>query len=68
MSGNFVHIHHTYDPVPLLFMWIIVILLIAVIGALSSNPPERINQSFKEDHSKIQYITIGGGQTTTKHS
>lgn len=63
-----VHIHHSYDPIPLLMMWIIVIVIVAVVGTLSISPPERSYQSFNEDNSKIQYITIGGGPTTTKHS
>jgi len=57
-------IHYSYDPIPLLMVWIIVIVLIAVIGALRQSPPERPYQSFTEDHSKIQYITIGGASTT----
>lgn len=52
------------DSFPLLGWWILVIILIAVIGALNQTPPERLNQSFKEDNSKIQYITIGGATTT----
>jgi len=52
------------DSFPLLGIWIIVIILVAVIGLLSQDPPERFNQSFKEDNSTIQYITIGGATTT----
>jgi hypothetical protein len=63
-----VHVHHSYDPLPLIGMWIVVIIIIGIIGALSMNPPERHYQSFNEDNSKIQYITIGGAPATTKHS
>nr|ASA69345.1 p7b [Tobacco necrosis virus D]QYA72315.1 ORF4 [Tobacco necrosis virus D] len=52
------------DPFPLLGVWIIVIIIIAVIGLLNQSPPERPYQTFKEDNSKIQYITIGGATTT----
>lgn len=52
------------DSFPLLGVWIIVIIIIAVIGLLNQSPPERPYQSFNEDHSKIQYITIGGATTT----
>ncbi|CAA64250.1 hypothetical protein [Leek white stripe virus] len=44
---------------PLLAVWIIVIVLVAVIGALLQTPPETINQVFNEDHHKTQYINIG---------
>jgi len=57
-------IHYSYDPIPLLMVWIIVIVLIAVIGALRQSPPERPYHSFKHDESKIQYITIGGASQT----
>nr|UHS72266.1 MAG: hypothetical protein 3 [Betanecrovirus sp.] len=52
------------DPFPLLGVWILVIIIIAVIGLLNQSPPERPYQSFNEDNSKIQYITIGGATTT----
>nr|UOF93436.1 ORF4 [Tobacco necrosis virus D] len=52
------------DPFPLLGVWIIVIIIVAVIGLLNQSPPERSYQTFKEDNSKIQYITIGGSTTT----
>lgn len=52
------------DPFPLLGVWILVIIIIAVIGALHQSPPERPYQSFHEDNHKIQYITIGGSTTT----
>jgi len=58
---------HQRDPFPLLGVWIIVIIIVAVIGLLNQSPPERPYQSFNEDNSKIQYITIGG-ETTTKVS
>ncbi len=48
------------DPFPLLGVWIVVIVLVAVIGALTQSPPERPNQSFNENNQKVQYITIGG--------
>lgn len=50
---------------PLLGWWIISIVLVAVIGALSREPPETLNQSFKYDSSKVQYITIGGSTNQT---
>nr|UHS72069.1 MAG: hypothetical protein 3 [Betanecrovirus sp.]UHS72391.1 MAG: hypothetical protein 3 [Betanecrovirus sp.] len=53
---------------PLLGWWIITIVLIAVIGALSMPPPESLNQVFTHDHSKIQYITIGGATQAPKYS
>lgn len=49
-------------------VFIIVIVLIAVIGALRQSPPERPYQSFHTDNHKIQYIRIGTGDTTTKVS
>nr|UHS72163.1 MAG: hypothetical protein 4 [Betanecrovirus sp.] len=52
------------DQVPLLGIWIITIIIIAVVGMLYQSPPERPYQSFNEDNSKIQYITIGGSTTT----
>lgn len=52
------------DPFPLLGMWIIVIVLVAAIGALTQNPPERPNHSFNENNQKVQYITIGGASTS----
>lgn len=52
------------DPFPLLGWWILVIIIVAVIGLLNQSPPERPYQSFNEDNSKIQYITIGGASTT----
>nr|P27212.1 RecName: Full=Uncharacterized protein p6 [Tobacco necrosis virus D]UOF92978.1 ORF4 [Tobacco necrosis virus D]BAA00789.1 7K protein [Tobacco necrosis virus D] len=55
---------HQRDPFPLLGVWIIVIIIVAVIGLLNQSPPERPYQTFKEDNSKIQYITIGGSTTT----
>jgi len=55
---------HQRDPFPLLGVWIIVIIIVAVIGLLNQSPPERPYQSFNEDNSKIQYITIGGATTT----
>lgn len=58
------YIIYQNDPFPLLGVWIIVIIIIAVVGALHQSPPERPYQSFKEDNSKIQYITIGGATTT----
>jgi len=53
-----------HDATPLLMVWIIVIVLVAVIGALMQSPPERPYHSFKHDESKIQYITIGGASQT----
>nr|ACT31463.1 p7b [Tobacco necrosis virus D] len=55
---------HQRDPFPLLGAWIIVIIIVAVIGLLNQSSPERPYQTFKEDNSKIQYITIGGSTTT----
>lgn len=55
------------DPFPLLAVWIIVIVLIAVIGALIQTPPDRLDQSYHANNQKVQYITIGGG-TQTKTS
>lgn len=56
------------DRSELLFIWIIVIIIIAVIGALLQTPPESTYQVFSNDSSKIQYITIGGATTTTVSS
>jgi hypothetical protein len=53
---------------PLLGWWVLIIVLIAVIGALSKDPPESLNQTFTHDHSKVQYITIGGAQQPPKYS
>nr|UHS72214.1 MAG: hypothetical protein 3 [Tombusviridae sp.] len=52
------------DPTPLLVFWICVIVLVAVIGALSQTPPETFHQSFNYDSSKLQYIKIGGETKT----
>lgn len=57
-------VQQTHDPFPLLGVWIIVIVLIAAIGALTQSPPERPNHSFNENNQKVQYITIGGTSTT----
>lgn len=57
-------IQQTHNPLPLLGVWIIVIVLIAAIGALTQSPPERPNHSFNENNQKVQYITIGGTSTT----
>jgi len=57
-------IQQSPDPFPLLGVWIIVIVLVAAIGALTQSPPERPNQSFNENNQKVQYITIGGTSTT----
>jgi len=54
----------TPDPFPLLGVWIIVVVLVAVIGALIQSPPERPYQSFNENNQKVQYITIGGASQT----
>jgi len=62
-------VRETVDHLPLLAVWIITIFLIAVIGALSQSPPERINHSFNENNQKVQYITIGGtSQTKTSEN
>jgi len=53
------------DPLPLLAVWILVVIIVAVVGALSQTPPERPYQSFICDSSKVQYITIGGESKTT---
>jgi len=60
--------YHHDNPIPLLAVWIFVIVLIACIGMLSQHPPEYPNQVFGANNSthKVQYITIGGGQTQTK--
>lgn len=55
------------DPFPILGVWIIVIIIIAVIGLLVQSPPERPYHSFTSDQSKVQYITIGG-ESKTKYS
>lgn len=52
------------SEVSLLFVWILIIVLVAVIGALMQRPPERSDQSIHENNSKVQYITIGGGSQT----
>jgi len=57
-------VRESVDKLPLLAAWILIILLIAIIGALSQNPPERINHSFNENNQKVQYITIGGTSQT----
>jgi hypothetical protein len=57
-------IQHVYSPLPLLMVWIVVIILVAAIGALTQNPPERPNQSFNENNQKVQYITIGGASSS----
>lgn len=57
-------IQQSSDPFPLLGVWIIVIVLVAAIGALTQSPPERPNHSFNENNQKVQYITIGGTSTT----
>nr|WOC94072.1 hypothetical protein 4 [Gorica betanecrovirus 1] len=56
------------NPLPILGVWIIVIVIVGVIGALIRDPPETIHQSFRHDHSKLQYISIGGGSTTANIS
>jgi hypothetical protein len=53
------------DSMPLLSVWIIVIVIVAVIGLLAQTPPERTHQSFVDNNSKTQYITIGGESKTT---
>jgi hypothetical protein len=53
------------SDVSLLAIWIVVIVIVAVIGALSQTPPESLHQVIKYDSSKLQYITIGGSTTTT---
>lgn len=57
-------IQQSSDPFPLLGVWIIVIVLVAAIGALTQSPPERPNHSFNENNQKVQYITIGGTSTS----
>lgn len=57
-------IQQSPNPLPLLGVWIIVIVLVAAIGALTQSPPERPNQSFNENNQKVQYITIGGTSTS----
>lgn len=52
------------DHFPLIGLWIIVIILVAVIGALSQTPPERTDHSSYANNSKVQYITIGGASQT----
>nr|UHS72103.1 MAG: hypothetical protein 4 [Betanecrovirus sp.] len=52
------------EQVNLLGIWILVIIIVAVIGLLSKEPPERINHSFHHQQLKTQYITIGGTSTT----
>lgn len=59
--AKYILIQTNSDPMPLLGVWIIVIVLVAVIGALMQRPPERSDQSIHENNSKVQYITIGGG-------
>ncbi len=59
------HTCHVCDTqYPLLGWWILVIVLIAVLGALAQPPPESFNQTLNHDNSKIQYITIGGATQT----
>lgn len=53
-------IHHYDSPFPLLGVWIIVILIVYVVGALSQNPAVSSNHSYNENNQKVQYITIGG--------
>lgn len=64
--AKIVYIHET--TFPLLGWWIIIIVLIAVLGALAQSPPESLNQTFRHDHSKIQYINIGGQPQPPKYS
>ncbi len=52
------------ESFPLLGLWIIVIIIVAVIGLLSQEPPERPYHSFHHQQLKTQYITIGGASTT----
>lgn len=60
-------IREQVSQLSLLGCWILVIILVAVIGALSKSPPERINHSFNENNQKVQYITIGGASQTKTH-
>jgi len=53
-------IHHYDSPFPLLGVWIIVILIVYVVGALSQSPVVSSNHSYNENNQKVQYITIGG--------
>jgi hypothetical protein len=64
MAQRIILVRETVDHTPLLVVWIIVIVLIAVIGLLIKDPPERINHSFNENNQKTQYITIGGTSQT----
>lgn len=48
----------------LIGIFALIILLVAVIGALLQSPPERLNQSFSFDSSKVQHIVIGGTSST----
>jgi len=57
-------LQQSHNPLPLLGVWILVILLVAVIGALTQSPPERPHHSFNENNQKVQYITIGGASQT----
>jgi len=52
------------EEVSLLVVWIIVIVIVGVIGALSRSPPETTHHSFNYDYSKLQHITIGGESRT----
>lgn len=52
------------NHIPLIGIWIVVIIIIAVIGLLNQHPPESLHQAFTTDNSKLQYITIGGSSTT----
>lgn len=49
---------------PLAVVWIVVIVLVAVIGALLQSPPETYYHYVSNDSSKLQYITIGGESKT----
>jgi flagellar biosynthesis protein FlhB len=48
----------------LLFMWVVVIVIVGVIGALIQTPPETTYQVVSYDSSKVQYISIGGESKT----
>jgi Mn2+/Fe2+ NRAMP family transporter len=64
MAQRVIIVRETVDHLPLLLVWVIVIVIIAVVGLLSKDPPERINHSFHENNQKTQYITIGGASQT----
>jgi hypothetical protein len=51
-------------PYELLFMWVVVIVIVGVVGALIQTPPETTYQVFSNDSSKVQYISIGGESKT----